>query len=165
MPYTCFASLYPSGSDGKKICLQFRRLGFYPWVGKIPWRRAWQPIPVFLPGEFHVQRKTGRPQCMGSQTRTQLSTVNTFTIFSSFTQLSLVKCSPFIYPPTLSFTLPTTLSSNRMFVCFLFFINTFKKLYLFIFGCAGSFLLSGLFPSCGVRELLSSGGLSLLWLL
>ena len=25
-------------------------------VGKIPWRRAWQPIPVFLPGKFHEQR-------------------------------------------------------------------------------------------------------------
>ena len=26
------------------------------WVGKIPWRRKWQPIPVFLPGESHGQR-------------------------------------------------------------------------------------------------------------
>ena len=26
------------------------------WVGKIPWRREWQLIPVFLPGEFHGQR-------------------------------------------------------------------------------------------------------------
>ena len=24
--------------------------GFHPWVGKLPWRKAWQPIPVFLPG-------------------------------------------------------------------------------------------------------------------
>ena len=31
--------------------LQCGRLGFDPWVGKIPRRRAWQPIPVFLPGE------------------------------------------------------------------------------------------------------------------
>ena len=29
---------------------------FEPWVRKIPWRRAWQPTPVFLPGEFHEQR-------------------------------------------------------------------------------------------------------------
>ena len=29
---------------------------FYPLVGKIPWRRAWQSTPVFLPGEFHGQR-------------------------------------------------------------------------------------------------------------
>jgi len=27
--------------------------GFYPWVGKIPWRREWLPIPVFLPAESH----------------------------------------------------------------------------------------------------------------
>ena len=26
-----------------------------PWVGKIPWRKAWQPTPVFLPGESHGQ--------------------------------------------------------------------------------------------------------------
>ena len=31
------------------------RPGFDPWLGKIPWRRAWQPAPVFLPGESHGQ--------------------------------------------------------------------------------------------------------------
>ena len=30
---------------------------FSPWVGKVPWRRKWQPIPVFLPGESHGQRR------------------------------------------------------------------------------------------------------------
>ena len=29
---------------------------FNPWVGKIPWRRAQQPTPVFLPGESHGQK-------------------------------------------------------------------------------------------------------------
>ena len=29
---------------------------FDPWVGKIPWSRAQQPIPVFLPVESHGQR-------------------------------------------------------------------------------------------------------------
>jgi len=29
---------------------------FDPWVGKIPWRRTWQPSPVFFPGESHGQR-------------------------------------------------------------------------------------------------------------
>ena len=29
---------------------------FDPWIGKIPWRRKWQPIPVFLPGKSHGQR-------------------------------------------------------------------------------------------------------------
>ena len=32
------------------------RHDFYPWVGKIPWRREWKPIPVFLLGESHGQR-------------------------------------------------------------------------------------------------------------
>ena len=43
----------------KKICLQCRRCRrcwFYPWVGKIPWRRAWQLTPVFLPRKSHGQR-------------------------------------------------------------------------------------------------------------
>ena len=30
--------------------------GFDPWVRKIPWRREWLPIPVFLPREFHGQK-------------------------------------------------------------------------------------------------------------
>ena len=30
--------------------------GFDPWDRKIPWRRAWQPTPVFLPGKSHGQR-------------------------------------------------------------------------------------------------------------
>ena len=38
------------------MCLQSRRPGFNPWVGKIPWRRKWQPTTVFLPGESHEQR-------------------------------------------------------------------------------------------------------------
>ena len=33
-----------------------RDAGLIPPPGKIPWRRAWQPIPVFLPGESHGQR-------------------------------------------------------------------------------------------------------------
>ena len=33
------------------IHLQCRRPWFYPWIGKVPWRRL--PTPVFWPGEFH----------------------------------------------------------------------------------------------------------------
>ena len=35
------------------VCLQCRRPGFNPWVGKIPWRRKWQPTAVFLVGESY----------------------------------------------------------------------------------------------------------------
>ena len=37
-------------------CRRHKRCGFDPWVGKIPWRRAQQPILVFLPGESHGQK-------------------------------------------------------------------------------------------------------------
>ena len=36
--------------------MQEKRRRFHPWVRKIPWRRAWQLTPVFLPGESHGQR-------------------------------------------------------------------------------------------------------------
>ena len=39
-----------------KICLQCTRPGYEPWIGKIPWRREWQPTAVFLSGESHGQR-------------------------------------------------------------------------------------------------------------
>ena len=48
--------------------MQCRRPGFDPWGGKIPWRRKWQPTPVFLPGEFFDgQRSLVAPQSIGSQ--------------------------------------------------------------------------------------------------
>ena len=37
-------------------CRSCKRCRFDPWVGKIPWRRKWQPTPVFLPGKSHRQR-------------------------------------------------------------------------------------------------------------
>ena len=50
---------FPDGVSGKESACQWsrhRRLGFNPWVGKIPWCGKWQPIPVFFPVEFHGQR-------------------------------------------------------------------------------------------------------------
>ena len=39
-----------------RIWLRCGRPGLDPWIRKIPWRRKWQPTPVFLPGESHGQR-------------------------------------------------------------------------------------------------------------
>ena len=50
---------FPGGASGKEPTCQCRRHNrqeFDPWVGKISWRRAWKPTPVFLPGESHGQR-------------------------------------------------------------------------------------------------------------
>ena len=50
---------FPGGAGGKEPvcqCRRWKRGGFNPWVRMIPWRRTWQPTPVFLPGESHGQR-------------------------------------------------------------------------------------------------------------
>ena len=46
----------PSGKEPTCQCRRHKRCRFDPWVRKIPWRKAWQPTPVFLPGESHGQR-------------------------------------------------------------------------------------------------------------
>jgi len=47
------ASICEDGGSMVKKCLPGRRLGLDPWVRKIPWKRKWQPTPVFLPGKSH----------------------------------------------------------------------------------------------------------------
>ena len=44
----------------ERMCLQHRRPEFDPWVGKIPWRRACQPTPGFLPRESPWTKEPGR---------------------------------------------------------------------------------------------------------
>ena len=51
---------FPGGSEVKPSAWHAGDLGLIPgsdpWVGKIPWRRKWQPTPVLLPGESHGGR-------------------------------------------------------------------------------------------------------------
>ena len=58
--YTCvFISGFSGGTSGKQpVCpsRRHKRCEFNPWVGRIPWKRAWWPTPIFLPGESHGQR-------------------------------------------------------------------------------------------------------------
>ena len=54
-----FLNGFPDGASGKEPACQYRRLKrhrFHPRVGKDPCRSAWQPTPVFLPGESHGQQ-------------------------------------------------------------------------------------------------------------
>ena len=46
----------PRWFSGKESTCQHMRCMLSPWAGKIPWRRKWQPTPVFLPGKSHGQR-------------------------------------------------------------------------------------------------------------
>ena len=60
---------FPGDTSGKEPACQRRwhkRRRFDLWVGKIPWRRAWQPTPVFLPGESPWTEEAGGRQSMGS---------------------------------------------------------------------------------------------------
>ena len=56
--YTYTVSKYslPWWLSGQESAYHCRRSGYNSWVRKIPWRRTWQPTPVWLPGESHGQR-------------------------------------------------------------------------------------------------------------
>ena len=80
----------PWGLNGKEDTWQCRRHRFDPWVRKTPWRKKWQPTPVFLPGKSHGQRSLAgwSPRgpwawmhCLLAQTRTANSAgFNQFTV-------------------------------------------------------------------------------------
>ena len=56
---SCCFTVYDIGLMYKESacqCSRYRRREFDSWVRKIPWRRKWQPNPVFLPGKSHGQR-------------------------------------------------------------------------------------------------------------
>ena len=75
----CCPTAFPGGTSGKEPacqCSRPKRHGFNPWVRKIPWKRAWHPTPVFLPGESPWTGEPGRLQPMGvSKSQTWLSNV------------------------------------------------------------------------------------------
>ena len=59
LPLSCFKNLeegFLGGSDSKEPACNAGDPGLIPGLGKSPWKRAWQPPPVFLPGESHGQR-------------------------------------------------------------------------------------------------------------
>ena len=70
------------GSVGKESvfqCRRHRRCRFNCWVGKISWRRKWQPTPVFLPGKSHGQRSLLGYSLRGCIVRQDLATEHTIT--------------------------------------------------------------------------------------
>ena len=60
---------FPGGASGKEPACQFRRYklhGSYPYVGRIPWRKAWQPTSVFLPVESQWKEEPDGLHSIGS---------------------------------------------------------------------------------------------------
>ena len=105
---TTVISIYAPRIRGASLVAQMvknlpamRRPRFNPWVGKIPWRREWQPTSVFWPGESHEQ-ESGGLQSMELERVGHDWVTNTFTFhpktevpqFSSVTQSCPTLCDP-----------------------------------------------------------------------
>ena len=99
-----------------RILLQCGRPGFDPGVGKIPWRRAWQPTPVFLPGDSHAQRSLAGCSpwgCKESDTTEGLSPAEKMNVHFKSEHLIFLPLSP-LSPP-----LPSLFSLTTVRICFI----------------------------------------------
>ena len=87
---------FPGGVSDKELacqCRRHKRCGLDPWVRKIPWRRKWQPAPVFLPGKSHGQRSLAGYSPRGRKSRTRLREwAHTVTIIASITLSPWMMC-------------------------------------------------------------------------
>ena len=66
---------FPGGASGKDStcqCRRCKRCRFDSWVGKTPWRRTWQPTPIFLPRKSHGQRSLAGYSPQGRNESAQL---------------------------------------------------------------------------------------------
>ena len=89
--------LLPPGQSKEPACQlrRHKRHRFTPWVRKVPWRRAWQPTPVFLPGDSHGQRSLEGCSPWGRRelgTMERLSSSRTIQWPSAWRQGTLVLC-------------------------------------------------------------------------
>ena len=71
-----------SGKESACQCRRHRRCKFDPCVRKIPWRRDWQPTPVFLLGKFHGQKSLAGYSPWGCRVRHDLAT-KTFVLITA----------------------------------------------------------------------------------
>ena len=79
--------------------LQFRTPRFDPWIKKIPFRKEWLSIPVFLPGESHGQSSlAGYSLCGHKRVRHDWAT-NTFKVHAKSLQSCLTLCNPIDHSP------------------------------------------------------------------
>ena len=74
------AQRIPSWLRKLRVCLQCRRPRFDPWVGKILWRRKWQPTPEFLPEKSFMDRGAWQATVYGvTKSWTRLKQLHFFT--------------------------------------------------------------------------------------
>ena len=75
--------------SSKEPACQYRRCRFNPWVGKVSWRRKWQPAPVFLPGESHGQRSLAGYSSGVAESQTRPSTGSSWAASTTLQSYSL----------------------------------------------------------------------------
>ena len=163
----CAGPKLPGDSVGKDPTCKSRRYMWCrcnPWVEKIPWRRAWQPILIFLPRVSPWTEAPGGLQSMGSQSQTRLKWLSTQDIAIALEEVLVQREGGHV-------------DNYRYKSNVFFFLIICLFIVLFIFGCAGSsfffkiiyllycLLLAVLgrhccvgFFSCDKRGLLSSCG-------
>ena len=81
---------FPADSDGKESACKAGDL-FGSWAGRIPWRRQWQPTPVFLPGEFYwTEQPGGLPSVVLRRVRHDWATFSLWSYHSSLWRRQMV---------------------------------------------------------------------------
>ena len=85
----------PGGASGKESTGQCKRCQtFRPWVGTIPWRRKWQPTPVFLPGESRGQRSLAGYSPWGRKKSDRTERLSTVALWRGWTVFGGLRCGP-----------------------------------------------------------------------
>ena len=118
-----FSMGFSGGASGKEPacqCRRHKRCRFNPCVGKIPWRKAWQPTPVFLPGESHW-RGAWWATVPRATKRTQL-TMHTCILFSivfvpNCIPTNSVRVFPFFFTLSPAFTVCRLFSAGHFDWC------------------------------------------------
>ena len=112
--------------------LQCERPGFHPWFGTIPWRRAWQPTPVFLPRESPRTEEPGGLQFIWSQRVGH----DQATKHSPLTSLAKTLKSPLDFEEiTSQFYRKSTLNSHRKNWCWSWNSNALATWYKVLTHC------------------------------
>ena len=90
---------FPGSSDGKEPACNAGDLGSIPWVEKIPWRREWLPMPLFLPEESHGQMSLAGYSPWGPK---ELDTTEQLTLYLLGSELKVTQsCRLFASPWTI----------------------------------------------------------------
>ena len=130
------------------------RLCFSPWVGKIPWRKAWQPTPIFLPGYTHGQRRLADLVHRTAKSWTQLKLLSTHAhvLLKNFLFLTLY-CPAAYYDETVISIFPVLevkqecLVSTHCSQCFYCYCNSSHILFIDWRGDSrNKFLIKNRFP-------------------